>query len=265
MNRCSSVRRGLVVKAAALVLLMSGGAVSVSNASTPCPCPACAPVPVGIAEGDSVQERIVPLKQVDVRPEFPGGRKAMSAYAARCFAGNRIEGRRGWSFYVRAAFIVEKDGTLSGFRLKEHFSEKVTKAMLDMLSSMPRWTPGKVDGKPVRTGYSTMFKVPWYVADSCTVPEFMGGKDVLLKYIYAELKKRGGTDYSGKKVKIIAQFTVNEDGSIGDVNIKRHGRAQLDDIVLDVLRSMPRWKPGTVDGQPVSVRYTLPVTFGKNK
>ena len=79
------------------------------------------------------------------------------------------------------------------------------------------------------------------------------------------MTKRGGTDYSGKKVKIIAQFTVNEDGSIGDVNIKRHGRAQLDGIVLDVLRSMPRWKPGTVDGQPVSVRYTLPVTFGKNK
>ena len=40
---------------------------------------------------------------------------------------------------------------------------------------------------------------------------------------------------------------------------------EYDGIVLDVLRSMPRWKPGTVDGQPVSVRYTLPVTFGKNK
>jgi hypothetical protein len=36
----------------------------------------------------------------------------------------------------------------------------------------------------------------------------------------------------------------------------------MDEAVLGVLRGMPKWQPGTVDGKPVKVRYTLPVTFG---
>lgn len=265
MNEVSSVRRGFAVKAAVMVLLLGSGAASLSNASAFGAVPACAPVPVGVAEGDAVQDSIVPLRQVDAKPAYPGGRKAMAKFVEQRFAGNRIETGPMWSFYVRVAFVVEKDGTLSGFRLKRHLSDKIDSAVLGMLAAMPKWKPGEVAGKPVRTGCSMRVKVPWYVADSCTVPEFIGGKDVLLKYIYAEIKKRGGADYSGKRVKILAQFTVNDDGSIVDVKIKRGGRARLDEIVLDALRSMPRWKPGTVDGTPVSVMYTLPVTFGKNK
>ena len=258
-----SFRLGVFASKIVLVaLVLCSGAIATCNASSSGTCRAAQPAANGIAYGDDSSERIVPLKEVDVRPEFPGGRKAMSEYAKKHFAGDSIKDDPKCPFYVHVRFVVEKDGSVTPVGLKEHYSEKVDSAVLRMLASMPRWTPGRKDGETVRTGYAARFEVPCNLASSVTVPEFIGGEDVLMKYLYSELKKRGATKYSGKRVKVLAQFVVDRDGSVSNVRIVRHGLDWMDSAVCDVLRSMPQWKPGTVDDQAVRVRYTLPVTFG---
>lgn len=255
---CSKVRKC----ACALFMFLSCAAAFAGEAQGVTSVSRVLPEAVPVASGGDGLEDVVPLKQVDVRPEFPGGREAMREYAAKYFAGDSLKGRPKWTFYVNARFVVEKDGSVTPVGLKEHYSEKVDGAVLRMLASMPRWTPGLKDGEAVRTGYAARFEVPCNLASSVTVPEFVGGEDVLMKYLYSELKKRGATKYSGKRVKVLAQFVVDRDGSVSDVRIVRHGLDWMDSAVCDVLRSMPQWKPGTVDGQAVRVRYTLPVTFG---
>lgn len=165
---------------------------------------------------------------------------------------------------MHVRFVVEKDGSVTGARLVENYSEKIENAVIGMLMSMPRWTPGQKDGEVVRTGYGTWVGVPEYIADSYTKPEFVGGVELLLKYLAVELKKYDISQYRGKPVRVLARFVVDTDGSIDDVEIVKPGRKLMNDAVVAVLKGMPKWKPGTIDGKPVRVRYTLPVRFGKD-
>lgn len=60
---------------------------------------------------------------------------------------------------------------------------------------------------------------------------------------------------------VLIQFIVNRDGSIADVRVLQGVHATLDGEATRVLSQMPRWKPGIRHGQPVRVRYTIPVVF----
>lgn len=55
--------------------------------------------------------------------------------------------------------------------------------------------------------------------------------------------------------RVILQYVVGADGSINNVSIKRSVDPSLDK------EAMPNWNPGIVDGKPVPVWFTLPVTF----
>jgi protein TonB len=61
--------------------------------------------------------------------------------------------------------------------------------------------------------------------------------------------------------KVYVQFIVEKDGSISEVKIRRGANKLLDDEALRVIRMMPDWKPGSMRGKIVRVRYTLPITF----
>ena len=55
---------------------------------------------------------------------------------------------------------------------------------------------------------------------------------------------------------------MNEDGSISDVQIiKSAGNDELDEEAMRVISKMPTWHPGMVDGKPVKVYFTQPITF----
>lgn len=66
---------------------------------------------------------------------------------------------------------------------------------------------------------------------------------------------------NGIEGKVVVQFVVNEDGSISGTKVLRHVGGGCDDEALRVVSSMPAWKPGMQNGQPVKVYYTLPITF----
>ena len=55
-------------------------------------------------------------------------------------------------------------------------------------------------------------------------------------------------------------LTIEKDGTIYDV--KAYSDTQrLIPLALKVLKSMPKWNPGKVKGEPVKVKYTLPLSF----
>ena len=57
------------------------------------------------------------------------------------------------------------------------------------------------------------------------------------------------------------QFTVGTDGAVEQAKVKRSADPALDKEALRVVRSMPRWTPGKIDGKPVRVRMVLPIVF----
>ena len=94
------------------------------------------------------------------------------------------------------------------------------------------------------------------------VPEFPGGSSAMMKFLAENIKYPADALEAGKGGKAILQFVVKKDGTVNDVCImKSSGMPSLDDEALRVVRSMPKWNPGTLGGKPVNVQYTLPVAF----
>ena len=94
------------------------------------------------------------------------------------------------------------------------------------------------------------------------MPEFPdGGMPGLMKYLSANIRYPEAAHKAGTQGRVTVQFVVGKDGSIGDVKVIRGVDPTLDAEAIRVISSMPKWKPGTQKGEPVNVRYTVPVMF----
>ena len=93
------------------------------------------------------------------------------------------------------------------------------------------------------------------------MPEFPGGQAALLKWISNNVKYPTIAEENGIQGRVICTFVVERDGSIVDVQVARPIDTSLDNEAVRVLSQMPRWNPGKLHGQPVRVKYTVPVTF----
>jgi protein TonB len=64
--------------------------------------------------------------------------------------------------------------------------------------------------------------------------------------------------------KVYIGFTVLEDGSIANTNVKRGVHTSLDKESIRLIQSMPKWEPAESNGKKVASEYTLPVYFRLN-
>ena len=87
-------------------------------------------------------------------PSFPGGQSAMMSYVSRSIKYPTVAEENGIQGLVTVSFVVEKDGSISGAKVIRSVDPSLDKEALRIIRSMPRWTPGKQDGKPVRVKYT---------------------------------------------------------------------------------------------------------------
>lgn len=93
------------------------------------------------------------------------------------------------------------------------------------------------------------------------MPQFPGGEAALMKYISSHIQYPTMAQENNVQGKVIVQFVVGKDGKVGDVKVARSVDKDLDREAVRVCKSLPKFTPGRQNGQPVSVWYTLPVTF----
>lgn len=95
-------------------------------------------------------------------------------------------------------------------------------------------------------------------------PPMFNGKDLLefSKYISLNL------DYPVYALKndingtVFIKFIINKLGELSDAKIIQGVHPKLDKQVLKAVKSSPKWTPGEINGEPVSVQFILPVKFG---
>ena len=64
--------------------------------------------------------------------------------------------------------------------------------------------------------------------------------------------------------RVLVQFVVGTDGMVRNVEVMRSLREDLDNAVVQVVSSSPKWEPGyNAQGEPVSVTFAIPVVFQK--
>lgn len=93
------------------------------------------------------------------------------------------------------------------------------------------------------------------------MPEYPGGMRAGLEFMARNLRYPTKAQEAGKQGCVIVQFVVRKDGSLSDFKVLCPVDPWLDAEAIRVISTMPKWKPGMQDGKPVSVKFTLPVTF----
>lgn len=98
---------------------------------------------------------------VEVMPQYPGGQIAMLKYIMENIKYPKQIMEEGIQGRVTVSFIVEKDGRVSNVRLLRSVQSALDKEAIRVVKSMPKWTPGKHNGKPVRVRFNlpVMFKL----------------------------------------------------------------------------------------------------------
>ena len=93
------------------------------------------------------------------------------------------------------------------------------------------------------------------------MPEYPGGMKALMGYLAENIQYPAECQKAGIQGRVIVQFVVKADGSLDNFEIKRSVNSLLDAEALRVIKTTPKWKPGTQHGKPVDVKFTIPVTF----
>lgn len=92
-------------------------------------------------------------------------------------------------------------------------------------------------------------------------PVFPGGEGALQKFIADNIRKPETCPEC--KGSVYVSFVVRKDGSVTDVEVVKdlRGAPGFGAEAIRVIKSMPKWEPGKMQGRPVAVRMTIPVRF----
>nr|MBP7472841.1 energy transducer TonB [Prevotella sp.] len=116
-------------------------------------------------------------------------------------------------------------------------------------------------------------------------PEFRGGKAMLMNFLSRNVRYPQKAVQMGAQAKVVVTFVIDKEGKVKDVTAtdyelisigskdylrlddetKEKTKQQVRTIFCDeaerVVSGMPKWTPGMKNGQTLTVKYNLPVTF----
>ena len=152
----------------------------------------------------------------------------------------------------------EISSKLSKGTFTEQAAEREANKVFDVAEEMPELLPCTYEitkEKVVKTlkgpkteYYKEIFKNP-------------GGSEGLLLYLNQKLRYPAVAEENGIQGRVVCTFVVERDGSISNVQVVRSIDPSLDKEAVRVIKSMPKWKSGYINGTSVRVKYTIPITF----
>lgn len=92
-------------------------------------------------------------------------------------------------------------------------------------------------------------------------PRFPGGNTALMEYMSKNLYYPQNAIKEKIQGRVFVSFFVGTNGEIEEVEIVKSPHKYLSEEAIRIIKKMPKWEPGLKNGQPVRVKYVLPVTF----
>lgn len=99
-----------------------------------------------------------PFTFVEQMPSFPDGDKAMYAYIQSKLKYPAIARESGISGTVYVQFVVTKEGDITGAKVMRGIGGGCDQEALRVVNSMPRWKPGKHNGRAVPVTFNLPIK-----------------------------------------------------------------------------------------------------------
>lgn len=218
-----------------------------------------------------VIEEGTPFVVVEEMPVFPGGDSALLAYISRNIKypetakANKIEGR------VIVRFCVTDIGGIDRVTVLKGIDPELDAESVRVVKSLPKFKPGKQGGKPVNVWY--MVPITFGISSPAPTPPpppltgydeppvFKGGEVSMYKFINSKLIYPKAAKEKNITGKVNVRFSVDTDGSITSVSVVKGINPELDSEAIRVIKLLPAWEPGKLEGKPVKVWYSIPVTF----
>ena len=98
----------------------------------------------------SQTNKIYEVDAVDQMPSFPGGPKKFERYLNTHVSYPVDAQENGIQGVVVVSFVVECDGSITNVHAVNSVSPSLNREAMRVISKMPRWTPGKINGSAVR-------------------------------------------------------------------------------------------------------------------
>ncbi len=91
---------------------------------------------------------------VEQNPEFPGGIAEFQKYLSKNIQYPSLAKEAGISGTVYATFVVGKDGSINDVKILRGIGGGCDEEAVKKLKKMPKWSPGKQRGKPVKVQFN---------------------------------------------------------------------------------------------------------------
>ncbi|MDE5665558.1 MAG: TonB family protein, partial [Duncaniella sp.] len=88
-------------------------------------------------------------------------------------------------------------------------------------------------------------------------PQFPGGEAALLKWVAEHLRYPAMAQENNIQGRVVVQFVVTKTGKVGEVKVIRSKDPDLDKEAVRVVKALPDFVPGKMNGHSLNVWYTL--------
>lgn len=204
-------------------------------------------------------------------PEFPGGPQAKLKFLTTHLRYPVEAVQHEVSGKVYVGFVVEPDGSISHIKVLKGIGYGCDKEAMQVVAQMPKWIPGKNNGKPVRVRYTLLVSFHLRAPEERKVyshvdvyPHFdvnnYGGIEEFLQF-----HLRYPVDIVKKRVNdtVNVYFVVEANDSITHVMVNKD-TSQMDAYDYEAIRVVKKLHvlaPAHVQHKPVAVRLFAPVIF----
>lgn len=212
---------------------------------------------------------------VEEMPIFPGGEQAMMKFLVDHLKYPEFERDNCIQGTVIVQFIVEKDGSVSNVQVIKGISSGLNDESVRVVKNFPKWEPARQKRNPVRIVMNLPIKfkiedcVPMntdiydtIVYDkSSPMPGFPGGPVMLNKYLKENLKYPKTENKNGVKGTVVLGFVVEKNGVLNNIVIEKGVTSDINAEAIRLVKEMPLWSPGKINGKIVRVKTLLEIEF----
>ena len=250
--------------------IAAGLAATVASASEPSVVPPAVLLDAQVAPRDTTDEV---FDVAEVQPELIGGLEGVQARLEY----PELQRRAGVEGMAVLQFVVSREGAVTDLRVaRSSGNDGLDQAAIVAVQSA-RFEPGTQRGEPVRVRFALpiSFRLgkdgpanqgagppvgegngPEVFDVAELQPTLVGGLEALQNAIVYPAEARD----EGVEGVVVIQFVVNETGGVQDATVVRSPDDRLTAAALAAVRQMS-FEPGRQRGEPVKVRFAVPVTF----
>lgn len=200
-----------------------------------------------------------PHLKTDPMPAFQGGDiKDFRRWVSERLSYPDDALARGIQGRVVVAFVVEPDGSVLSVEAVSSPDPLLSQEVVRVVGQSPAWTPGLIDGAPVRVWLSMPIDFNLQVAIESShdtgMPHFQGGTLTDFKrWVLRHADFPADVFFPGDEGWVEAEFTVNKKGKVGKIFTHQYTDPDFARQIRKTIAASPLWTPGA-DPRAVTLR-----------